>query len=146
MLERHEAHDRPDSQTREPARDAAAVNDRPLADREGHSLLPLFGDLPPEAQDRVLAEVGRRKIVLATNVAETSLTIPGVTAVVDSGLARQMRVSAATGLPRLERVPISKASADQRAGRAGRTGRRPVWNEVRHGVARDRLWQPAAGG
>lgn len=106
----------------------------PLADREGHSLLPLFGDLPPEAQDRVLAEVGRRKIVLATNVAETSLTIPGVTAVVDSGLARQMRVSAATGLPRLERVPISKASADQRAGRAGRTGPGICW----------RLWDEAA--
>ncbi|MEI6240800.1 MAG: ATP-dependent helicase HrpB [Planctomycetia bacterium] len=106
----------------------------PLADREGHALLPLFGDLPPEQQDSVLADVGRRKIILATNVAETSLTIPGVTAVVDSGLARQMRVTAATGLPRLERIPISKASADQRAGRAGRTAPGVCW----------RLWDEAA--
>ena len=105
-----------------------------LADREGHALLLLFGDLPPEQQDRVLADLGRRKIILATNVAETSLTIPSVTAVVDSGLARQMRVSTATGLPRLERVPISKASADQRAGRAGRTGPGICW----------RLWDEAA--
>jgi len=105
-----------------------------LADREGHALLPLFGDLPPEQQDRVLEDLGRRKIILATNVAETSLTIPGVTAVVDSGLARQMRVDAATGLPRLERIPISKAAADQRAGRAGRTAPGVCW----------RLWDEAA--
>ncbi|MFM8433837.1 MAG: helicase-related protein, partial [Planctomycetia bacterium] len=105
-----------------------------LAEREGCVLLPLFGDLPPEAQDRVLADLGRRKIILATNVAETSLTIPGVTAVVDSGLARQMRVAAATGLPRLERIPISKAAADQRAGRAGRTGPGICW----------RLWDEAS--
>jgi ATP-dependent helicase HrpB len=90
-------------------------------ERQGHAVLTLFGDLPPEQQDRVLADIGRRKVILSTNVAETSLTIPGVTAVIDSGLARQSRVSHATGLPRLELVPISKASADQRAGRAGRT-------------------------
>jgi len=94
----------------------------PLVERQGHAVLPLFGDLPPDAQDRVLADLGCRKVILATNVAETSLTIPGVTAVVDSGLARQSRVAAATGLPRLELVPISKASADQRAPPA--TGRR----------------------
>jgi len=105
-----------------------------LADREGCTLLPLFGDLPPEQQDSVLAELGRRKIILATNVAETSLTIPGVTAVVDSGLARQMRVTPATGLPRLERIPVSKASADQRAGRAGRTAPGICW----------RLWDEAS--
>jgi ATP-dependent helicase HrpB len=92
-----------------------------LVERQGHVVLPLYGDLPPEAQDRVLDDVGRRKVILATNVAETSLTIPGVTAVIDSGLARQARVAPATGLPRLELVPISKAAADQRAGRAGRT-------------------------
>ena len=106
----------------------------PLADREGHAIFTLFGDLPPEQQDRVLADVGRRKIILSTNVAETSLTIPGVTAVIDSGLARQMRVSAATGLPRLELIPISQAAADQRAGRAGRTGPGVCW----------RLWDEAA--
>jgi len=105
-----------------------------LADREGCVVMPLFGDLPPEAQDRVLADLGRRKVILATNVAETSLTIPGVTAVVDSGLARQMRVAGATGLPRLERIPISKAAADQRAGRAGRTGPGVCW----------RLWDEAS--
>jgi ATP-dependent helicase HrpB len=98
-----------------------------MAGREGHELLPLFGDLPAEQQDRVLQDIGRRKIILATNVAETSLTIDGVTAVVDSGQARQLRVSAATGLPRLELVPISQASAAQRAGRAGRTAPGVCW-------------------
>ena len=106
----------------------------PLVERHGHALMPLFGDLPPEQQDRVLEETGRRKVILATNVAETSLTIPGVTAVVDSGLARQLRVTHATGLPRLELVPISRAAADQRAGRAGRTAAGICW----------RLWDEAA--
>ena len=105
-----------------------------LADREGHALLTLFGDLPPEQQDRVLADFGRRKIILSTNVAETSLTIPGITAVIDSGVARQMSASTATGLPRLEKIPISKASADQRAGRAGRTAPGICW----------RLWDEAS--
>ncbi len=99
----------------------------PLADRLGHALLPLFGDLPAEQQDRVLNDLGQRKIILTTNVAETSLTIEGVTAVIDSGQARQMRVAPSTGLPRLELVPISKASADQRAGRAGRTAPGVCW-------------------
>jgi ATP-dependent helicase HrpB len=106
----------------------------PALERQGHSVMTLFGDLPPEQQDRVLEETGRRKVILATNVAETSLTIPGVTAVVDSGLARQLRVTHATGLPRLELVPISKAAADQRAGRAGRTAAGICW----------RLWDEAA--
>jgi ATP-dependent helicase HrpB len=99
----------------------------PLAERGGHAVMPLFGDLPPEQQDRALADIGRRKIILATNVAETSLTIEGVTAVVDSGQARQMQVSPATGLPKLELVPISQASAAQRAGRAGRTAPGICW-------------------
>jgi len=106
----------------------------PMVERRGGVVLPLFGDLPPEAQDRVLDDVGCRKVILATNVAETSLTIPGVTAVVDSGLARQSRVAPATGLPRLELVPISRAAADQRAGRAGRTEAGVCW----------RLWDEAA--
>ena len=103
------------------------------AARQGHALLTLFGDMPPERQDRVLTDLGCRKIILSTNVAETSLTIPGVTAVVDAGLARRSAVSPATGLPRLELVPISQASADQRAGRAGRTGPGVCW----------RLWDEA---
>lgn len=94
---------------------------RELAERESIELLQLYGDLPPQQQDRVLQDSGLRKVILATNVAETSITIPGVTAVIDSGVARVLRVDPAVGLPRLDIEPISIASADQRAGRAGRT-------------------------
>lgn len=89
----------------------------------GVRLLPLFGEMSAEAQDAVLAPLtaGARKVVLATNVAETSLTIPGITAVVDSGLVRRARFDPATGMGRLELQRISRASSDQRAGRAGRT-------------------------
>jgi ATP-dependent helicase HrpB len=93
----------------------------PLAEGRDLSILPLYGDLPAEQQDAVLRPSDRRKIILSTNVAETSLTIEGVTAVVDSGLARILRYDERTGLDRLELSPISRASADQRAGRAGRT-------------------------
>ena len=110
-----------------------------FAERQGLAVLPLFGDLPPEQQDRVLADIGQRKIVLATNVAETSLTIDGVTAVIDSGQARQMHVAPATGLPRLELVAISHASADQRAGRAGRTAPGICWRLWDQGAHRSRL-------
>ena len=103
--------------------------------RAGHRLVKLFGDLPAEQQDEALQDDGRRKIILATNIAETSVTIPGVTAVIDSGLARQLHVSSATGLPQLQTLAISQASAEQRAGRAGRTiaGRCwRLWNEAAH--------------
>lgn len=93
----------------------------PLSRRHNLEVLPLFGDMTPEEQDRVLSPCDRRKIVLSTNVAETSVTIEGVTAVVDTGLALQMNFDADVGLDRLELTPISKASTDQRAGRAGRT-------------------------
>jgi ATP-dependent helicase HrpB len=92
-----------------------------LAGQHNLALLPLYGDLPAEQQDAVLQPGPRRKIILATNVAETSLTIEGVTGVVDSGLARVLCLDERTGLDRLELTPISRASADQRAGRAGRT-------------------------
>jgi ATP-dependent helicase HrpB len=92
-----------------------------LSRRHNLEVLPLFGDMTPEEQDRVLSPCDRRKVVLSTNVAETSVTIEGVTAVVDTGLARQMNFDADVGLDRLELTPISKASTDQRAGRAGRT-------------------------
>ncbi len=82
----------------------------------GEQALALHGDLSPEEQDRVVQPSAGRKIILSTNVAETSVTIEGVTAVVDSGLAR---VAVGRSL-RLER--IARSSADQRAGRAGRTG------------------------
>jgi ATP-dependent helicase HrpB len=84
-------------------------------------VLPLHGDLPAEQQDAALLPQSRRKIVLATNVAETSVTVEGVTGVVDTGLARVMRFDANVGLDRLQLEPISQASAEQRAGRAGRT-------------------------
>ena len=86
----------------------------------GVSALPLHGRLPPEAQDAALQPGQGRRVICATNVAETSVTLPGVTAVVDTGLVRQMHHDAATGLDRLLTVPISQASATQRAGRAGR--------------------------
>lgn len=91
-----------------------------LAAERGLAVLPLYGDLPAEKQDAVLRPLDRRKVVLATNVAETSITIDGVTAVVDSGQVRRLRFDPATGLDRLELGKISRASADQRAGRAGR--------------------------
>ena len=84
-------------------------------------VMPLYGDLSPKAQDAVLAESTTRKIILATNVAETSITIPGVTGVIDSGQARVMRFDPAVGMSALRIEPISQASAEQRAGRAGRT-------------------------
>ncbi|MCA9081281.1 MAG: ATP-dependent helicase HrpB [Planctomycetaceae bacterium] len=96
-------------------------------------LFCLYGDLPVEQQDEVLAPCSQRKVILATNVAETSITIDGVTGVIDTGLARSMQFDPEVGLDRLELGPISKASADQRAGRAGRT--EPgvclrLWDEV----------------
>ncbi|TWU48439.1 ATP-dependent RNA helicase HrpB [Rubripirellula reticaptiva] len=87
----------------------------------GAMVQELYGDLSPDDQDAVLSESSVRKIVLSTNVAETSITIPGVTAVIDTGVARVMRFDSQVGLPKLMLEPISQASADQRAGRAGRT-------------------------
>ncbi len=105
-----------------------------LARRQNLAVFTLFGDMTAEDQDRVLAPCTQRKIVLATNVAETSVTIEGVTAVVDTGLARQIQFDADVGLDRLELAAVSKASTDQRAGRAGRT---------QPGVCL-RLWEEAA--
>ncbi|MGH8295326.1 MAG: ATP-dependent helicase HrpB [Steroidobacteraceae bacterium] len=94
----------------------AASGTRPLR------ILPLYGDLSAEEQEAALRsdESGARRVVLATNIAETSLTIPGVRVVVDSGLARRLRFDPATGMSRLETARISRASAEQRQGRAGR--------------------------
>jgi ATP-dependent helicase HrpB len=87
-------------------------------------LVPLHGELSIAEQHTALApaKAGTRRIVLATNVAESSLTLPGVRAVVDTGLAREPRFDPNSGFTRLETVSISQASADQRAGRAGRLG------------------------
>ena len=103
----------------------------------GLQILALYGDLAAQEQDAALAghQPGLRRIVLATNIAETSVTIPGVTVVVDSGLVRRSRFDPATGMSRLELMRISRASAEQRAGRAGRT--QPgvcyrLWSEGAH--------------
>ena len=84
-------------------------------------ILPLHGDLPPSEQDRAVAPASRRKVILSTNVAESSITIDGVVAVIDSGLARVASHAPWSGLPRLTVERVSRASATQRAGRAGRT-------------------------
>ncbi len=81
----------------------------------------LYGDMPLAEQQRVLQSSAKRRIILSTNVAETSLTVPGVTGVIDSGLARVMRVDPGSGINRLSLERISLASATQRTGRAGRT-------------------------
>ncbi len=105
---------------------------------DGVAVAPLYGDLPATAQDQAIrpAPAGTRKVVLATNIAETSLTIEGVRVVIDSGLARAPRFDPRTGMSRLETVTIARAAADQRRGRAGRTEPGVCW----------RLWAKAGEG
>jgi ATP-dependent helicase HrpB len=88
----------------------------------GISIHPLYGDLPFEEQERAILPSAKRKIVLATNIAETSLTIEGVKVVIDSGLTRRLQHDPASGMNRLVTVAVSRAAADQRKGRAGRLG------------------------
>jgi ATP-dependent helicase HrpB len=100
-------------------------------------LVPLYGELAGAEQDAALepSPTGSRRVVLATNIAETSLTIPGVTVVVDSGLVRRSRFDPVTGMSRLETLQVSRASAGQRAGRAGRTAPGAcyrLWSEGAH--------------
>lgn len=85
-------------------------------------ILPLHGTLPPVQQQEIFKKFSRPKVVLATNIAESSLTIPGLKRVIDTGWHRQAEYSWWSGIPRLQTRPISQASAEQRAGRAGRTG------------------------
>ncbi|WP_404421450.1 ATP-dependent helicase HrpB [Nibricoccus sp. IMCC34717] len=104
-------------------------------DLRDFAVFPLHGELPADQQDRAVARVPGRKIIVSTNVAETSLTIDGVTAVVDSGLARQARFDPHRGINTLLIEKISAASADQRAGRAGRTAPGVclrLWTEREH--------------
>jgi ATP-dependent helicase HrpB len=89
---------------------------------DGPTVCCLYGELPFAEQERALRPGPRRKVVLATNIAETSLTIDGVQVVIDSGFMRRMRFDADAGLPRLETVRVTAANAEQRAGRAGRLG------------------------
>jgi ATP-dependent helicase HrpB len=111
---------------------------RELVDPARVVIAPLHGNLSAEAQDLAIAASppGQRKIVLATSIAETSLTIEGVRVVVDGGLARVPRFSARTGMTRLETVRVNRASAEQRRGRAGRLGPgvcHRLWTEIEHG-------------
>ncbi|MBO1075093.1 ATP-dependent helicase HrpB [Roseomonas marmotae] len=111
---------------------------RRTADRLGGldaDVLPLHGEMPPAEQDRALNPGPRRKVVLATSIAETSLTVPGVRIVVDGGFRRAPRLDPATGLSRLATLRISRAAAEQRAGRAGRTESGVairLWTEALH--------------
>ena len=115
------------------------------ADGLGGVVMPLYGALPKEEQDAVLRPLpqgcGRRKVVLATSIAETSLTIEGVTTVIDSGLMRVSRFSASSGMSRLETLRLTRDRAEQRRGRAGRVCAGVclrLWTE-----AQDRLLLPA---
>lgn len=123
---------------REITRTGELLGDLPTA---GIDVLPLYGALPADEQDAALRPSGggRRRVVLATDIAESSLTVDGVRLVVDSGLARAPRFDARTGMTRLETVSISRASAEQRAGRAGRQGPGVVyrmWSKGEHAVRR----------
>jgi ATP-dependent helicase HrpB len=96
---------------------------------------PLHGRLPAREQDLALARGGRRRVVVSTSVAESSLTVPGVRVVVDAGLSRQPRTDHRRGLAGLVTVTVSRAAAEQRAGRAGREGPGAVyrcWSEAEH--------------
>lgn len=120
------------------AREIRRVQARLAGLGDGVAVAPLYGDLPAAAQDQAIrpAPAGTRKVVLATNIAETSLTIEGVRVVIDSGLARAPRFDPRTGMSRLETVTIARAAADQRRGRAGRTEPGVCW----------RLWARAGEG
>ena len=115
---------------------ASALGDLP---ERGIDVRRLAGAVPFEEQDAALwpSPAGRRRVVLATDIAETSLTVEGVHVVVDSGLARTPRFDAGSGMTRLTTVAISRDSADQRAGRAGRLGpgvAYRLWSRMEHGT------------
>lgn len=106
-----------------------------LNESRGYLILPLYGDLPAELQDAAVSQYDKPKIVVATNVAETSITIEGIKAVIDSGFAKIPRYDSHRGINTLYNEKISRASAEQRTGRAGRTA--PgicirLWNEREH--------------
>ena len=107
-----------------------------IARRVDVEVMPLYGALKPEEQDAALRAIpGRRRIVVATDVAETSLTVDGIGSVVDAGLARRPRYDPASGLSKLVTINHSKASADQRAGRAGRLAPGVafrLWSKMEH--------------
>lgn len=106
-----------------------------LPEARGVEVLPLHGELSPEAQDRAVRSDDTRKVIVSTNVAETSITIEGVRLVIDGGLARIARYDPRRGINSILIEPISQASAEQRKGRAGRTGPGRcirLWSEAEH--------------
>jgi ATP-dependent helicase HrpB len=108
---------------------------RQTSESSGYVLLPLHGELPPHDQDAAVSRYEQPKVVVSTNVAETSLTIEGISLVIDSGLARIPKYDANRGINTLLIEKISRASADQRSGRAGRTspGRcARLWSSQEH--------------
>ena len=110
-----------------------------LGDPDGVEVLPLHGSLPAAEQDRALRAGARRRVVLATDLAETSVTVEGVGVVIDAGLARRPSYDPASGLTRLRTIVASRASAEQRAGRAGRLGpgvAYRLWSEAEHATRR----------
>ncbi len=112
-----------------------------LAAEHAADVVLLHGNLPLDVQRRAIEQGPRRKVVLSTNVAETALTIEGVTTVIDSGLAREARFDSRHGVNRLEEVRISRAAAEQRAGRAGRTGPGRcvrLWTAAEHAERKER--------
>jgi ATP-dependent helicase HrpB len=114
---------------------------RALGDLEVVDVLPLHGTLSPAEQDRALRSGSRRRVIVSTDIAESSVTVQGVSIVIDSGLARRPVFDPASGLSRLRTITTSRASADQRAGRAGRSTpgvAYRLWSESEH--LRRRLW------
>ena len=110
-----------------------------LGDPPGVDVLPLHGSLRPEEQDRALRAGARRRVVLATDLAETSVTAEGVGVVIDAGLARRPSYDPASGLTKLRTIIASRASAEQRTGRAGRLGpgvAYRLWAEAEHATRR----------
>lgn len=108
-----------------------------LPEARGYTLCPLHGELSPEAQDRAVQSGDRPKVIVSTNVAETSITIEGVRVVIDGGQARIARYDPRRGVNALLVEPISRAAAEQRTGRAGRTGPGVclrLWSEAEHGA------------
>jgi ATP-dependent helicase HrpA len=128
-------------------RDVGEFLERELAGNA--EVLQLYSRLSWEQQSRIFQRGSRQRIVLATNVAETSITVPGIRSVIDSGLARISRYSPRNRLQRLPIEPVSRASADQRKGRCGRLGpgRGGEFSIYRRtGLALSRRWVPAAAG
>ncbi|MEN8830190.1 MAG: ATP-dependent helicase HrpB [Lentimonas sp.] len=112
-----------------------------LPEARGYEVLPLHGELSPDAQDRAVSSGRTSKVIVSTNVAETSITIEGVRTVIDGGLARIARYDTRRGINSILVEPISRASAEQRAGRAGRTGPGAclrLWSEAEHASKAER--------